>query len=93
MARSFAYIRVSTAEQTTENQVQELQAAGFAVEPHRVLSETVFRSAALEQRPGFTNLIGRLERNDVLLVTKLDRLGRNAMDVSRPAIMRVRAAA
>ena len=93
MARSFAYIRVSTAKQTTENQVQELQAAGFAVEPHRVLSETVSGSAALEQRPGFTNLIGRLERNDVLLVTKLDRLGRNAMDVSRPAIMRVRAAA
>lgn len=94
MARSFAYIRVSTAEQTTENQVQELHAAGFAVEPHRVISETVSGSSALEQRPGFMKLLDRLERDDVLLVTKLDRLGRNAMDVTstvnKLAGMRVR---
>ena len=55
MARSFAYVRMSTAEQTAENQIQELQAAGFAVEPHRVLSETVSGSPALEQRPGSWN--------------------------------------
>jgi integrase len=34
------------------------------------------------QRRGFTRLLDRLEPGDVLIVTKLDRLGRNAMDVS-----------
>jgi putative DNA-invertase from lambdoid prophage Rac len=33
------------------------------------------------ERKGFTRLLDRLEEGDVLVVTKLDRLGRNAMDV------------
>jgi putative DNA-invertase from lambdoid prophage Rac len=33
------------------------------------------------QRPGFARLVDRLETGDVLIVTKLDRLGRNAMGV------------
>jgi putative DNA-invertase from lambdoid prophage Rac len=82
MSRVFAYTRVSTAEQTTENQVREIEAAGFRVEPHRIVSETVSGSSAIEQRPGFQKLLDRLERGDVLVVTKLDRLGRNAIDVA-----------
>lgn len=39
-----------------------------------------FRVTA-KQRPGFIKLIDRMEQGDVLVVTKLDRLGRNAMDV------------
>jgi putative DNA-invertase from lambdoid prophage Rac len=38
-------------------------------------------SSAIEQRPGFVSLLNKLEQDDVLVVTKLDRLGRNAMDV------------
>ena len=82
MPRTFAYVRVSTAEQTTENQVREIEAAGFAVDPRRVVSETVSGSSALAQRPGFIRLLDRLEPDDVLLVTKMDRLGRDAMDVA-----------
>jgi putative DNA-invertase from lambdoid prophage Rac len=82
MPRTFAYVRVSTAGQTTENQLREIEAAGFAVEKHRVVSETVSGSSAIEQRPGFLKLMARLEADDVLIVTKLDRLGRNAMDVT-----------
>ena len=41
MSRVFAYARVSTTGQTTENQLQEIAAAGFAVEPRRVVSKTV----------------------------------------------------
>jgi hypothetical protein len=41
MPRTFAYVRVSTAGQTTENQIQEIEAAGFKVETRRVVSETV----------------------------------------------------
>ncbi len=83
MARTFAYVRVSTAGQTTENQLREIEAAGFKVERHRVVSETVSGSSAIEQRPGFMGLLAKLERDDVLLVTKMDRLGRNAIDVAQ----------
>jgi len=81
MSRVFAYCRVSTADQTYENQILEIQAAGFNVESRRVVSETVSGSTAAMERSGFRKLIDRLEENDVLVVTKLDRLGRNAMDV------------
>jgi putative DNA-invertase from lambdoid prophage Rac len=33
------------------------------------------------ERDGFRRLVDRMEDGDVLIVTKLDRLGRNAMDV------------
>jgi putative DNA-invertase from lambdoid prophage Rac len=32
--------------------------------------------------PGFIKLLNKLEQDDVLIVTKLDRLGRNAIDVA-----------
>jgi putative DNA-invertase from lambdoid prophage Rac len=82
MARTFAYLRVSTAGQTTENQLREIEAAGFTVDKRRTVSETVSGSSAIEQRPGFMRLLDKLEADDVLIVTKLDRLGRNAMDVT-----------
>jgi putative DNA-invertase from lambdoid prophage Rac len=81
LARTFAYCRVSTAEQTTDNQVREIEAAGFAVDAKRVLAETVSGSTPAMQRKAFSRLVDRLEEGDVLVVTKLDRLGRNAMDV------------
>jgi DNA invertase Pin-like site-specific DNA recombinase len=41
MPRTFAYLRVSTTGQTTDNQLQEIKAAGFKVEPRRVITETI----------------------------------------------------
>lgn len=81
MSRAFAYCRVSTADQTTDNQVKEIEAAGFKVAAQRIVEETISGSVAATQRPQFARLMDRLEDGDVLLVTKLDRLGRNAMDV------------
>ena len=81
MTRVFAYCRVSTAGQTTDNQVQEIAAAGFQVQTTRVVAETISGSIAASERPGFKKLLNKLETGDVLVVTKLDRLGRNAMDV------------
>lgn len=81
MARTFAYCRVSTADQTTDNQIKEIEGAGFSVEPKRIVTEPISGSVAAMERPGFSKLIDRLEEGDVLIVTKLDRLGRNAMDV------------
>ena len=39
------------------------------------------RRVATARRHGFARLLDRLEAGDVLVVTKLDRLGRDAMDV------------
>jgi len=81
MSRVFAYCRVSTTDQTTQNQSREIQAAGFAIQSHRLIEESISGSVAAKERPGFNKLIDRMEAGDVLVVTKLDRLGRNAMDV------------
>ena len=81
MARTFAYCRVSTADQTTDNQAREIEGAGFKVDPKRIIAETVSGSVAAMERKGFAKLVDRLEAGDILIVTKLDRLGRNAMDV------------
>jgi putative DNA-invertase from lambdoid prophage Rac len=81
MSRTFIYARVSTADQTTDNQIREIQAAAFTVDKRRIVTESVSGSVAASERPGFARLLDRLEEGDVLIVTKLDRLGRNAMDV------------
>ena len=72
---------VSTAGQTAENEVREIEAAGFKVDPGRVITETVSGNSVLVQRPGFIRLLDRLAQDDVLIVTKMDSLGRNAMDM------------
>jgi putative DNA-invertase from lambdoid prophage Rac len=82
MPRTFAYARVSTIEQEPLNQLGEIKAAGFNVEPHRIITETVSGSVAIVRRKGFSRLLNKMEQGDVLIVTKLDRLGRDAIDVS-----------
>ena len=81
MSRVFAYCRVSTTGQTVENQVREIEAAGFNIDARRIVIETVSGSTASAQRAGFMKLTDRLEADDVLVVTKLDRLGRNLLDI------------
>lgn len=81
MSRTFAYLRVSTSDQTTDNQLGEITASGFTVDPRRVIKETISGSVPAKERPAFGALVGKLEDGDILVVTKLDRLGRNAMDV------------
>lgn len=81
MSRTFLYARVSTADQTTDNQTQEVKMQGFDVQPTRVVAETISGSVPTAERKGFQKLMERMEAWDVLIVTKLDRLGRNAMDV------------
>lgn len=83
MSRAFAYCRVSTLEQNNINQISEIEGAGFRVEPHRVIQETVSGSMSAMERPGFQKLFEKLEAGDILIVTKLDRLGRNAIDVRK----------
>lgn len=91
MSRTFAYCRVSTSDQTTDNQVREIAAHGFNVTKQRTIAETVSGSMPAMERKGFARLVDRLEAGDVLVVTKMDRLGRNAMDV-RATVERLEAA-
>lgn len=81
MSRTFLYARVSTAEQTTDNQVLEARSAGFAILPRHTIEETISGSVPAAERPGFSKLLDRLDEGDKLVVTKLDRLGRNTTDV------------
>jgi len=79
---TFAYLRVSTADQTTENQLLEMQTAGY--EPTAVYTEVVSGRMPARERPEFTKLLDAVARTKGpkrLLVTKLDRLGRDAIDI------------
>lgn len=88
MSRIFAYCRVSTYEQTTENQVKAIKAAGYDVEPQRVIEETVSGGVAAMARPAFQNLVNhKMEAGDTLTVLKLDRLGRDNIDVQNTIAM------
>ena len=83
MSRTFACARVSTAGQEPGNRIMEIRAAGFSGGPHRIVPETVSGSAAVALRKGFSRLPGRMEKGDVPIVTRLDRLGRDAINASR----------
>ncbi|HAU4727488.1 TPA: recombinase family protein, partial [Citrobacter freundii] len=55
MSRTFAYCRVSTSEQSTENQIMAIRQAGYAVNDSRVISETVSGGVQAMQRKGFAD--------------------------------------
>ena len=80
--RIFSYCRVSTTEQTTENQIIAIRQKGYEVNDARTISETVSGSVEAMKREKFKMLINhQMERGDMLVVLKLDRLGRDNIDV------------
>ena len=90
MSRTFAYCRVSTSEQSTENQIMAIRQAGYAVNDSRVISETVSGGVQAMQRKGFADMVThKLEAGDQLVVLKLDRLGRDNIDVQQTITMLV----
>ena len=79
---TFGYSRVSTAGQTTENQRFELEQAGYKIEPEFWFAdEGVSGKVCASQRPAFVRLLGQIRMGETLVVAKLDRLGRDAIDV------------
>lgn len=79
---TIAYLRVSTADQTTENQRREVEAAGFT--PALTFSDTLSGTTKAAERAGFMAALGALKAAEgprQLVVTKLDRLGRSTADV------------
>lgn len=80
--RIFAYCRVSTTEQSTENQIIAIRLKGYEVSDSRAVSETVSGSVEAMKREKFQLLINhQMENGDMLVVLKLDRLGRDNIDV------------
>lgn len=77
----FGYGRVSTKDQTTENQKLEITQAGYAVQ-YWYADDGVSGKVAACQRPQFAKLLEQIRDGETLVVTKLDRLGRDAIDVS-----------
>lgn len=77
---TFAYGRVSTKDQTTENQRIEIERAGYKVD-YWFADEGVSGKMQASQRPQFKALLNQIRDGETLVVSKLDRLGRDAQDV------------
>jgi len=75
--RLFGYARVSTGQQSLDLQVKTLKASG--VKPHRLFTDT--ESGSTMHRDGLQVLRHKVEEGDVILITKLDRLGRDTADM------------
>lgn len=73
------YARVSTGHQSLDAQADALTAAG--VDPARVYSDKLTGTSTREQRPGLAALIDYARPGDAIVVTGIDRLGRNAAEV------------
>lgn len=81
MPRVFAYCRVSTDEQSTSQQVQEIQA--YCYRNELILDETieVTVSSRKSDRERELDKLDILDADDTLIVTALDRLGRSTLGV------------
>ncbi|WP_151448129.1 recombinase family protein [Lacisediminimonas profundi] len=77
---TFGYGRVSTKEQTTANQRLEIEQAGYQVD-YWFADEGVSGKMQASARPQFAKLLQQVRDGETLVVAKLDRLGRDAIDV------------
>ena len=71
----FGYARVSTQDQDTAAQIAALKSAGCEL----IFQETA--SGGRWERPELHRLLGRLQKGDMVVVWKLDRLSRSLKDV------------
>lgn len=79
---TFAYLRVSTNDQTTEQQLHAITQAGYEVGERLVYTEQgISGKIPAMQREQFKRLSDQITSGDSLVVAKLDRLGRDTMDV------------
>ncbi|EPQ0644559.1 recombinase family protein [Klebsiella aerogenes] len=77
----FAYCRVSRNDLTTANQKHAIERSGY--KPTQVLEEQVSGSICAMERPVFSRMVENMKNGDVLVVLKIDRLGRDNIDVQR----------
>ena len=73
----YAYIRVSTKEQSIERQL-------LALKPYNILEKNIYcdyQSGKDFARPAYQKLIKKLKEGDLLIVKSIDRLGRNYSEI------------
>lgn len=75
--RLFGYARVSTGQQSLDIQIKALEEAG--VKKNRIFTDKI--SGSHTNRSGLELLRLKVEEGDVILVKKLDRLGRDTADM------------
>lgn len=75
--RLFGYARVSTSQQSLDIQIGALKNAG--VKANRIFTDKA--SGSSSAREGLELLRMKVEDGDVILVKKLDRLGRDTADM------------
>lgn len=78
---TIAYYRVSTADQTVENQRIELNKT-YNID-HEYVDDGVSGLIPTSKRPAFQQLLSFIRTGDTLLVVDLDRLGRDSIDVQQ----------
>lgn len=76
----FAYLRVSTAGQTTDNQRKAIIDAGFAVDVW-IVEHGVSGSKATATREQFSKMMEEAKDGDTIICTMIDRIGRSTVDV------------
>jgi len=75
--RLFGYARVSTSQQSLDIQIKTLQESG--VKKNRIFTDKI--SGSNPDREGLNLLLVKVEEGDLILVKKLDRLGRDTADM------------
>jgi DNA invertase Pin-like site-specific DNA recombinase len=74
-SQRIGYVRVSTVAQTLDQQRDALDQAGVA----KTFSDTM--SGVRDDRPGLCELMAYVRAGDIVVVWKLDRLGRNTLHI------------
>ena len=77
MCKIYGYVRVSSKEQNETRQRLAMQ--DFGVEERNIFSDR--QSGRDFERPGYQKLIRLLDKNDVLVIKSIDRLGRNYTEI------------
>lgn len=75
---TYGYARVSTKKQVAGNSLQD-QAAQLQKEGCDIITQEQYTGAKM-YRPKLDEIMGKLQPGDKLIVTKLDRLGRNVIE-------------
>ena len=81
----YSFVRVSTATQRRNGNSLEDQVAALTSYGCQEIIQEAFTGKTME-RPEFTRLLSRLNTNDTLVVTKLDRFARTAIEGPSPNI-------
>lgn len=81
----FGYMRISTQKEKQKTDRQKITLEQYAKDNSfkfdQLVEERISGTVLAENRPKYNSLKGKLRKEDILIITDVDRLGRNADDV------------